>query len=209
MKALAGFALAAAATALPATALAQFAEPPGDEPILVEDDRPVIADDRHSSFPERFELPPPRSTVRLLVGPALQVAEEDANGGLFAAMDVGRAGAGLRLSGLWVGTGSEGGLSQYGAELWLDFAHDKRLHPIVGAGGALALVDVVDDAGNPETVTVGVGTLRAGLQYQLPVRGTDARASLDVIGALPAIRDRDDPKVDPWVTIVAGVGVGF
>ncbi len=189
---------------LTAPAFAQFAVPPDGE-------EPVIADDTIDDFSgfRQPRLPPPKSTARLHIGPALKVDENQADGGLGAALDVGRAGAGLRLSGLWAGTGTRGHHSQYGAELWLDFIDEGPFHPIVGAGAGVARLQVPDGAGNDQTTTVGVATLRLGLQYALPIRGTDARASIEAIGNLPAIHETDGPEVAPWATVLAAVGVGF
>ncbi|MGE0322146.1 MAG: hypothetical protein AB7K71_16220 [Polyangiaceae bacterium] len=183
---------------------AQFADPPGGQPVVA-----VGGDDYVP--PPSFEEPfyHPHSTVRFGVGPVLRLSEPGADGGLGLTIDVGSDAAGVRFSGLWVKTGAEQGLAQYAGELWLDFGHDKRLHPIVGAGAGLARIDLAQPDGSISGETIGVGLLRGSLQYLLPVDGTDARASLDVSGALPAIRGENGPDVKPWMTIGASVVVGF
>jgi len=77
------------------------------------------------------------------------------------------------------------------------------------AGAAAALVQLADPAGGTESYTIGVGTLRGTLQYALPIRDTDARASIDVIGAVPAIRGSDAPNTKAYLLVLATVGVGF
>ncbi len=195
------------ATALTAgSALAQdFARPPGD-PTLV-DDRPYDRDPRHdASDPVVADgsFHHPASSVRFFVGPALRIGESGTAGGLAAAIEAGEGPAGVRLTGQWVEVGSDDGLAQYAAELWLDFGHGRRLHPMLGAGAGVARVE---DAGS--TSTVGVGVLRGTLAYLLPVDGTDARVAFDAQGSLPAIRGNDAPEVAPWLTLSVSVGVGF
>lgn len=186
----------------------RFAQPP-DEPMIAEGQEPAPVDqgDYGDSYDHYY---PPQSTVRLLTGPALRVSRTSPDGGLFAAVDVGERAAGLRLSGSWVRVGSERGLSQYTGELWLDFGSGRRLHPILGAGAGVARTAETDPAtGNLQSHTIGIGLLRGSLQYSLPVRGTDARAGLDVIGSVPAIRGNDSVDSTPWLLVVATVGVGF
>lgn len=185
-----------------------FSQPP-DEP------QPLIAHPDHDRYPppiaEGSPYPPlPSSTIRLHTGPALRISEHTPDGGLFAALDIGERAAGVRFSGAWVRVGAARGMSQYAGELWIDFAHDQRLHPILGAGAGAARLDLLDrSTGETEAHTVGIGVLRGSLQYMLPVRGTDARASIDVIGAVPAIRGSDTPEASPWLLALATVGVGF
>ncbi len=198
------------AVGLPARAEG-FAQPP-DEPTIARgraepSDRGDYGDygDYHDNG-----FYAPSSTVRLLTGPALRVSSTSPDGGLFAAVDIGERAAGLRLSGSWVRVGSARGLSQYTGELWLDFGAGRRLHPILGAGAGVARTDVKDPAtGNLDSHTLGIGLLRGSLQYSLPVHGTDARAALDVIGNVPAIRGSDSVDASPWLLVVASVGVGF
>jgi hypothetical protein len=196
----------------PAAAAAQpFAQPPdGQEPIVAGPgpqpydspyDRPYVRDDYGYH---------PRSTVRIHTGPVLRISEQSPDGGLFAAVDVGEKAAGVRFSGAWVGVGGDNGLSQYGGELWLDFIHPGPLHPILGAGAAAARIEMTDPTTGDRTAsTIGVGTLRGTLQYALPIRDTDARASIDAIGAVPAIRGSNGPDVKPYLLVLATVGVGF
>lgn len=196
---------------MPSLAAAQpFSEPPpGSDPLIA-----------HSEYPSQDRLPPvaegdpypplPSSTIRLHTGPALRISETSPDGGLFAALDIGERAAGVRFSGAWVRVGASRGMSQYAGELWIDFAHDQRLHPILGAGAGAARLDLVDrSTGDTEAHTIGIGILRGTLQYVLPVRGTDARASIDVMGAVPAIRGKDTPEASPWMLALATVGVGF
>lgn len=185
-----------------------FAQPP-DEPLIARPgpddprDEPPIATGGDDAFRQ------PRSSVRIHTGPALRVSRHDPDGGLYAALDIGERAAGVRLSGAWVHVGADHGLQQYVGELWLDFGDGKRLHPILGAGAGVSRLEQLDATGARSVSTVGVGTLRGTLQYVLPVRGTDARASLDVIGAVPAIRGSGATDSSPWMLVVATVGVGF
>jgi hypothetical protein len=204
----------AAALALATEARAQtFAEPP-DEPVAAD----PLAVARHEDdtgiengvAEEDSSFGAPASAVRLHVGPALRLSELDPQGGLFGAIDVGKRSAGARFSGSFLRVGSEHGLSQYNAELWIDFARHERLHPIVGAGAGIARVQHrTTGSEDIETSTIGVGSLRASLEYGLAVPATDARASLSVIGNVPAIRSNDAISDAPWLLVVASVGVGF
>lgn len=204
------FAAALAGTALllaPALARAEsgFADPPGYRESAQNDD------------PSRLEANPPRfeaidtdeSTFRLSTGPALRATSERADGGFGAALDIGAKAAGARFTGTWIGVGGHHGLSQYDAQLWLDFGQGQRLHPILAAGAGLARLESADTAGTPRNATIGVGTLRGSLEYVLPIQEADARAGLDVEGALPAIRSQDAPDVGGWVLVGARVGIGF
>jgi len=213
MRHLAGLALAAVLLA-PNLAVAQpFSEPPDGQPTVAHGgyDRPYDGYERpyDRPYPPPDDFYAPRSTVRIHTGPVLRISEESPDGGLFAAVDIGEKAAGLRISGAWVRVGAERGLSQYGGELWLDFNHRGPLHPILGAGAAAARLEVADPAGGTSSYTVGVGTLRGTLQYALPIRDTDARASIEVIGAVPAIRGNDSPDTSPYLLALATVGVGF
>jgi len=199
-----------ASTLSSGAALAQpFAEPPPDHPVLADGSEIPQGGDRTIAEPE----PPffaPRSTLRLGVGPALRISQNDPDGGLFAAVDIGERGAGLRLSGSWVRVGEDHGMQEYTGELWIDFGEGERLHPILGAGAGVARVDRVDPVSADHSAsTVGVGVLRGTLQYALPVRGTDARAGVELVGSIPAIRGSSAPELNPWLLLVATVGVGF
>lgn len=173
-----------------------FAEPPG---------APLVVEDREARPREVTRPPLASSVVRLSVGPTLRFSEDATDGGLCALLDVGRGASGLRLSGAWVRAGSEGGLSQYAAELWIDFGVGQELHPVLAAGAGAARLNRGDSAAS----TVGIGTLRGTLEYVLPVSGADARAGLDLTGSVPAIRGSGDDDVKPWLLAVARVGVGF
>jgi hypothetical protein len=130
---------------------------------------------------------------------------------LVLSLDAGRRGAGVRFTGAWIRSGSDGGLSQYGGDVWIDFANDDGLHPILGAGAAVAKLD--HETTDPtktgvESDTIGVGMLRATLAYRLPVRDVDARAALDVVGSVPAVGAHAG-DVTPWITAALTVGIGF
>ena len=191
----------------PAAAQSTFAEPPpGREPLTVADPGP----EPYPEQPDDGFWHHPESTVRVHVGPVLRIAEPGTDGGLGASLDIGSRAAGARIGGAWVQVGSDGGLAQYTAELWLDFGFGRPLHPILAAGAGVARSEMTDPVnGGLAHATVGVGTLRGSLQYLLPVRHTDARASLDVMGAVPAVRGSSDGDMKPYVMIGASVGVGF
>jgi hypothetical protein len=158
-------------------------------------------------YPPSYE--PPDALLRLGVGPALRIAKEGTAGGLGLAIDLGARSQGGRLSATWVRAGSDGGLSQYTAELWVDFGAQRRLRPIVGAGAGVARLDEASPTGSISTSTVGLGVLRGTLEYVLPVSGADARVGVDLLGALPAIRESSTPDVRGWMIATARVGVGF
>jgi hypothetical protein len=209
MRQLALFVLALA-TLAPAAALAQpFAQPPDSQGPMVATSRPNEPTYDRPPVPDDLFASRPRSTVRLMTGPVLRISEHSPDGGLYTAVDVGEKAAGLRLSGAWVRVGGERGLSQYGGELWLDFNYEGPLHPILGAGASAARLQLAGASGATSTYTIGVGMLRGTLQYALPIRDTDARASIDVVGAVPAIRGSDAPDTSAYVLALATVGVGF
>jgi hypothetical protein len=180
-----------------APARAEFAPPPDSPPDRYEWRDPTPAYGGYE----------PRSTVRLFTGPALRISDDAARGGLGLAIDAGSRGAGARFAGTWVRSGTNGGSSQYEAELWLDFSEHDPIHPILAAGAALARLDR-DVGGHLATESIGVGLLRATLQYRLPVRDVDARAALDVVGSMPAV-GAHAADASPWVTAAVMVGVGF
>src|SRR5437899_5857014 len=104
-----------------AQAQGRYARPP-DGPVS---GRTLPADGyAHPPAPDDgWEYPPPpgpESTVRVSVGPALRVGADHTHGGLVTLVDIGSKAAGGRLSGTWSHVGSDGGLSQYTAELWVD-----------------------------------------------------------------------------------------
>lgn len=157
--------------------------------------------------PAGFE--PSDALLRLGVGPALRVAGDGTAGGLGASLDLGARSQGGRFSATWIRAGGDRGLSQYTAELWVDFGAQRRLRPIIGAGAGVARLDETAPAGGISTSTVGLGVLRGTLEYVLPVVGADARVGVNVLGALPAIRDSSTPDVRGWLIATARVGVGF
>lgn len=181
-----------------------FAEPPG-APLARDPDS-----EGHDRLPPIRDPAPWRSetTARLRIGPALRVGDEAA-GALFAGLDLGSGAAGLRLSASFARLGAESDAQQYGGELWLDVGGGGRLRPVVAAGAALARLSGPDPGGGRDAATLGVGTLRAGVDYVLPLRDADARAAVEILGALPAIRGSDDRERDPWILLMASVGVGF
>jgi hypothetical protein len=171
-------------------AAAQFAVAPDDEPLE--------SDER---YPDRAPEPrrEPRSTVRLNLGPALLV--QPATPGLAAALDIGRRSVGVRFSGAWLSAGEEGGLREYGAELWIDFGAGRELHPIIGAGAAL-----LDGELNGQDEASGAGTLRGAIEYQLPVDDAEARVGLSLTGLVPAVNSQ---REEPWVIAALTVSAGF
>jgi len=192
-----------------ARAAADYADPP-DRP-------PTDAEWRHDATADQYpgpvlgyDPPPPSSSVRVFTGPALYVSNDDPQAGLFAAIDLGRGPAGFRASGSWAHAGAAPGISTYTGELWFDLGHPGRLRPVVAAGAGLASIRLVpDDGDSPQSETVGIGVLRAGLHYLLPLGSTDARAGIDAVGCLPAVRSEDAADLSPWAVLVATLGVGF
>ncbi|MEZ4223752.1 MAG: hypothetical protein R3B13_22580 [Polyangiaceae bacterium] len=195
---------------LPALAHAQpFAEPTEGSATLATDgyQGPYDAPYAHE---DHDDPPLSSSAVRVHTGPTLRISEADPAGGLFVALDVGEKAAGVRASGSWVRVGSDNGLSQYAGELWIDFGYDRRIHPIIGAGAGVARLDARDpQSGDLSSETVGIGLLRGAVEYVLPVRGTDARAGLEVLGAVPAIGSESAGNPKPWMLVTATVGIGF
>jgi hypothetical protein len=203
------FAALASAIALLSPTLAHaasdFARPPGDYPER-RDEPPPRSDDEP---PRVDDFEPEESTFRVSTGPVLRAMSEHADGGFTAAIDIGAKAAGARFAGSWVRTGSDRGLSQYDGQLWIDFGAGERLHPILAAGAGLARLESADALGVVHANTVGIGSLRGTLEYVLPIREANARAGIDVEGALPAIRGAEAPDVSGWVLITARVGIGF
>lgn len=174
-----------------APAFAQFAQPPGDEPLVV---------DQPSSYyrePEPYREP--RSTVRVNLGPALLV--QPATPGLLAALDIGRRAVGARFSGAWLNAGEDGGLTAYSGELWIDFGAGRELHPIIAAGAAMLDGDLT---GQDEAS--GAGTLRGAIEYQLPVEDAEARVGIGLTALVPAINSE---REEPWVMGALTVSAGF
>ena len=177
---------------VPSVAVAEpgFARPPDEGP---------------DAFPAAT---PATSFVRAHVGPALRASEASTDGGLYAAFDFGQRATGVRLSGAWMRAGAERGLSEYAAELWIDFGVGKLLHPQLAAGAGLGRLGI-SNASGAATTSVGVALLRGSLDYVLPISGEDARVGVDVVGNVPAIRAADAEGVKPWVIAAARVGIGF
>src|SRR5688500_4061506 len=182
-----------------------FAEPP--QQPLVREPSPDYRADIHLPRDDGGPMQP--SSLRMGVGPALRVAESETSGGLYVALDIGARAAGVRASGAWLRSGAERGVSQYTAELWIDFGVGRELHPIIGAGAGVARVERTDAAEDATTTTLGVGVLRGTLEYELPVAGVDARIGLDVLGSVPATPGGDSADASPWLLAVGHVGVGF
>jgi hypothetical protein len=166
--------------------------------------------DRYDHYERREAAPDaePHSTVRLFTGPVLRLSDEAARGGLALALDVGARAAGVRFSSAWVRTGSDHGFAQYGGELWVDFGKEEPFHPILAAGAAVARLDGAKSGSHVATETIGVGLLRATIQYRLPVDRVDARAALDVVGGVPAVGVHAG-EASPWALATLFVGVGF
>jgi hypothetical protein len=188
---------------LPRLAAAEpgFASPPPNAPLVME----------RSNWDTRSEEPraEPSSTVRVSVGPGLRVSGQEPEGGLCVALDVGARAAGVRASAAWLRASAERGMSQYAAELWIDFGAGQQLHPIIAAGAGVARLDARDADGAETTATIGVGVLRGSLDYVLPISAADARVGLDLIGSVPATPGGAAADARPWLLTVAHVGVGF
>jgi hypothetical protein len=190
---------------LPAAAEGGFAEPP-DRPLVT---TPAYEPTRDDADGAEWEDRPTvqGSSLRVHVGPTLRVADPATNGGLYVALDIGSRAAGVRASGAWIRAGSDHGVSQYTAELWIDFGVGRELHPIIGAGAGIARVEGA--GGDDETATLGIGVLRGSVDYVLPVAGVDARVGVDAIGCVPATPGGDSVDARPWLMAVGHVGVGF
>lgn len=179
----------------------RYADPP--------DGRPVAVVASPTDAPE----PPPASPspVRLHVGTAGRTGADSVRAGLLAALDIGRGPTGVRLSGTWVRVGYDDPLAQYTGELTLSLLEHPRWIPSLGVGGGLARTYRVDPSGQRTSggASLGVGVLRASLEYRLPLHATDARLGLNAAGSLPAIKEQRAPDLPPWLLLSATVGVGF
>jgi hypothetical protein len=140
----------------------------------------------------------PPSTFRFHVGPALLL--QPSGPGLATALDIGQRAVGGRISGTWLRAQSDGGLSSYTAELWIDFRHRYELHPILGAGASLLRGGALDHR------SAGAGVLRGALEYELPIADADARVGLSVTALVPAI---ELERTKPWVVTSLTIGAGF
>lgn len=190
----------------PEPAHAQFAEPPagyGSPPGA------IVGDSMDRWWGYRNSAPGAASSVRLYAGPATRLSEHDPQLGAQAAIEIGRNAAGLRLAGAWFEAGNARGVSQYTAEFWLDLAWGDRLHPVIGVGPGVARVREAPELdGGGDQVTVGIGVLRTGLQLALPVRDTDARASLEALASLPVVGPERVGNA-LWGVLAVSLGVGF
>jgi len=204
-----GLAASCCCLAVTVNASGDYADPP-DGTVVVPRQQYDATADRSADPMLDYEPPLPTSSLRIVTGPALHLTDGDPQAGLFAAVDLGRGPAGFRVSGSWAHAGSAPGMATYTGELWFDLGHPHRLRPIVAAGAGLSTVRFVPESTNTaQTATVGIGVLRGGLHYLLPLGSTDARAGLDAVGCLPAVRGEEAADVKPWALIVATLGVGF
>jgi len=197
-------------SALPASAQT-YADPPypprhGQAPVYYPVDPPPPDDPYDTQAWRRSELSP----FRFHVGGAGRILEDEVTPGFMTALDIGRGPAGFRLSGSWLRVGSDDGVAHYTGELTLDLGGRMSWRPVLGAGAGLARVyeDKPDGEGT-DAKSLGVGLVRAAIEYRIPVEATDTRAGVSVIGMLPAIRAEDAPDLKPWLVITATVGVGF
>ena len=151
------------------------------------------------------------SPVRASVGTVGRVNSDAVRPGLMAALDFGRGPAGFRMSAAWVRVGYDDPLAQYTGELTLGFPLHSAFRPVFGVGGGLARTYRIDAMNNHTSggSNLGVGIVRAGVEYHLPFTEADARASIGATATLPAIRANDAPKLDPWLLLGAAVTIGF
>lgn len=117
------------------------------------------------------------------------------------ALDIGRRAAGARVSAAWLRAESERGLAVYDLQLWIDFRHRYRIHPIVGAGASLLHGGALNGDDR-----VGAAVLRGALEYELPVEDTDARLAFDVTAFVPALGTE---RTRPWALVALTLGAGF
>jgi hypothetical protein len=202
--------IASTLLAFPSTALADgFATPPGDDEVA------VVRHDRFDPGPSSsgFQQEDSRSIVRVLVGPSAKFDAESAAPGLLVGADLGKGPAGVRLSAAWMNVGTDHGISQYTAELTLDFGGRSRIRPVLGAGGGYARTSSsMNDDGTLDSengANLGIGVVRGGVGLRLPFEETDARVQLDLTGAFPAIRADNAPDVTPWAVTSLTVAIGF
>lgn len=184
----------------PAFAEPGFAEPPGRAPLVPD------AAARPAEAPTPDETPR-AADARLSVGPSLRVSDAATDAGFGAALDVGQGPVGGRVTGTWVRVGSDRGLSEYGADLWLDFGGSNALRPVLGAGAGVARLS--DPRPSHGTASYGVGTLRASLEYVLPLARADARAGIDALGSVAVIQPAHTESPSPWLLVTARMSVGF
>ena len=191
-------------------ALAQqagFAEPPDGRR------RPLVASDRDRIDPPpptEQEVEPPIDPVRFVAGGAARVADGTTRAGVYAALDVGKKTAGVRFYGAWVRVGYEDPLAQYGLELTLSLPVTRALIASTGVGGSAARVGRVEGSSRvPGGATLGIGTLRGGLDLRLPITDVDARVGAGLVGTMPVMRGSGAPAAEPWLLGLATITVGW
>ena len=183
---------------------AGFAEPP-DGPR-----RPLVASDRGDPLQRDPEVDPPTEAVRVVAGGAARQADGTTRAGVYAALDLGKRTAGARIYGAWVRVGYEDPLAQVGAELTLTLPVTRIVVASTGVGGGVARVGRVDGGVRvPGGATLGVGTLRGGLDLRLPISDVDARIGGALVGTMPVMRGEGAPAADPWLLGLATVTVGW
>jgi hypothetical protein len=193
-------------TTTKALAAEGWAEAPDRRPLVVANEEPRDEEPRPPTFGYKSD-----SAVRVSVGSAARADSDALRAGLFAAIDFGKGPAGFRASAAWVRVGYDDPLAQYTGELTLTIGEFSRFIPSLGAGGGLARTYRVDGAGarTDGGANLGVGVLRAELDYRLPFGETDARAGLSASGVMPAVRASDAPDLGPWMIFTGTVTIGF
>lgn len=184
-----------------------FAEPPDGRR------RQLVTADTDRDPPPRereADAEPPTEPLRLVAGGAARVADGTTRAGVYAALDIGKKTAGVRLYGAWVRVGYEDPLAQYGAELTLSVPINRMLMASTGVGGGAARVGRVDGTARvPGGATLGVGTLRGGLDLRLPISDVDARLGGALVGTMPVMRGAGAPAAEPWLLGLATMTVGW
>jgi hypothetical protein len=149
----------------------------------------------------------PSSLVRVALGGAAAAMDRAGGhgagglGGLDLGLEIGRGPIGARFEAAWLRGESQGpGLAHYGAEVVVDAIPRGPFHPIAALGVALAHTGGAD---------AGVGTLRLGVAYAIPVREADLRVAVSVLGALPGPADGDAADLRGYVMGVGSLAVGF
>lgn len=183
---------------------ASFAEPP-DGPR-----RALVATDRAEPSPRDPDAEPPTEAVRVVAGSAARVANGTTRAGVYAALDLGKRTAGARIYGAWVRVGYDDPLAQLGAELTLTLPVTRVVVASTGVGGGVARVGRVEAGARvPGGATLGIGTLRAGLDLRLPITDVDARLGAAAVGTMPVMRGDGAPAADPWLLGLATITVGW
>jgi hypothetical protein len=178
---------------------ADFASPPGERSESVS----------YGRYDPYAPAGRPLTWVRVSTGPATRLSAQAPVGGLVAALEIGKAGAGFRTGAAWTGAGWDRGQAQYSGEIWVDLGTGGVFRPTASAGAALVRRDSVPVDGQAvRTSTLGAAVLRGALGVLLPIEATDARAAIEATFTLPATQDGPEP-VQPWVLLAMTVGVGF